>query len=54
MHGRRAQNEAAVQKKTDHTWSINSDPSGAVSQIDQLHTLIKNTEFLFTGYHPGY
>ena len=40
MHGRRGSGwgNAAVQK-TNHTWSINPDPSGAVSQKDQLYPL---------------
>lgn len=44
VHGREAQGEAS-----DHTWSINPDHSGAESQRDQLHALIKTTELLFTG-----
>lgn len=45
----------AVLYKADHSWSINRDPSGAVSQKDQFHThFLKNAAVSLTGLRPAY
>lgn len=44
---------AAAQQKTDHTWSINPNPSGAVSQKDWLYTLIKTAVAILVHWIPS-